>query len=168
MIDETKFKSVFKAYYNPLCNFASSIVNDKKLAQDVVQDVFTNLWAKRKSLQLGEQEKSYLFTAVKNKALEKLRKKASDADVAQVLTIMRDQSVEAQADKYLLREEINKSVRQLPPKCQQIFKLSKENGLTYSEIAEELGISVKTVENQIGKAYRMLRESLAHKVPTLH
>lgn len=163
VIDELKFQKVFRAYYNPLCNYAASIVNDRRLAQDVVQDVFTHLWAKRDSLQVGDDEKSYLFVAVKNKAIEKLRKKVSDAEVSQVLKLMAEHPVQQQAEKYVLREQINNSIRQLPPKCQEVFRMSKINGLTYSEIAEELEISVKTVENHIGKAYRLLREMLAGK-----
>lgn len=154
---------MFKTYYNPLCNFAASIVKDDKMAQDVVQDVFTHMWERRNAIAMKDNEKSYLFSAVKNKAIERLRKIASDAKVAEVLTYLQNGTVEDQADKLLLRERINHSVRQLPPKCQEIFVMSKVNGLTYTEIAEELGISVKTVENQIGKAYRLVRSMLTQQ-----
>jgi len=131
------------------------------MAQDVVQDVFTHLWERRNSISVKENEKSYLFSAVKNKAIENLRKKASDAKVTEVLKQLQGSTVEEQADRLVQRERINKSIRQLPPKCQEIFLLSKVNGLTYAEVATELNISVKTVENQIGKAYRLVRSMLA-------
>ena len=72
---------MFKEYYNPLCNFASSIIKDRKVAQDVVQDVFTKLWAKRNELNINSSEKSYLFQAVKNRAFEILRRKEHEAKV---------------------------------------------------------------------------------------
>jgi len=164
-LDSHKFKVLFRTYYNPLCNFAASIVKDDKLAQDVVQDVFTQLWEKRDKVSISENDKSYLFSSVKNKAIEKLRKIANESQLTEVLKQMQDSSLSQQADKFVLREKINNSIRQLPPKCKEIFVMSKVNGLTYTEIAEELSISVKTVENQIGKAYRLLR-SLISKVPS--
>lgn len=77
-------------------------------------------------------------------------------------------SVDEEADNYLLREFMYKSIRQLPPKCQEVFMMNKINGLTYREIAEDLDISVKTVENQIGKAYRILRELMAGRLSELN
>lgn len=159
-LDKNRFREVFKKYYNPLCNFATTIVNDHKMAQDAVQDVFTKLWDKRESLSIDTNEKSYLFQAVKNRSLELLRKKKSDSKVSKAdYSDVYDNSVELdeQAKKYMLKEYLYTSIRQLPPKCQEIFVLNKINGLTYKEIANDLDISIKTVENQIGKAYRKLR-----------
>jgi len=158
---------VFKKYYNPLCNFATTIVNDHKMAQDAVQDVFTKLWDKRESLSIDTNEKSYLFQAVKNRSLELLRKKKSDSKVSKAdYSDVYDNSVELdeQAKKYMLKEYLYTSIRQLPPKCQEIFVLNKINGLTYKEIANDLDISIKTVENQIGKAYRKLRTIMKGKL----
>ena len=160
-LDKNRFKEVFKKYYNPLCNFASTIVNDHKMAQDVVQDVFTKLWDKRDKLSIESNEKGYLFQAVKNRSLEVLRKQKNDQKIstADYKDLYVDGSeIDEQARKYMLKEFLYKSIGQLPPKCQEIFMMNKVNGLTYSEIAIDLDISVKTVENQIGKAYRKLRE----------
>ncbi|MFT6336382.1 MAG: RNA polymerase sigma-70 factor (ECF subfamily) [Saprospiraceae bacterium] len=160
-LDKNRFKEVFKKYYNPLCNFASTIVNDHKMAQDVVQDVFTKLWDKRDNLSIDSNEKSYLFQAVKNRSLEVLRKQKNDqrVSIADYNDLYVDGSeIDEQARKYMLKEFLYKSIRQLPTKCQKIFVMNKVNGLTYNEIAIDLDISVKTVENQIGKAYRKLRE----------
>ncbi len=160
-LDKNRFKEVFKKYYNPLCNFASTIVNDHKMAQDVVQDVFTKLWDKREKVTIDSNEKSYLFQAVKNRSLEMLRKRKSDMKVstADFNDInLGNSGIEEEAKNYMLKEFLYKSIRQLPPKCQKIFVMNKVNGLTYNEIALDLDISVKTVENQIGKAYRKLRE----------
>ena len=158
---------MFKKYYNPLCNYASTIVNDHKMAQDVVQDVFTKLWDKRDNISINDNEKSYLFQAVKNRSLEMLRKRKSDqkistADYNDVHVDNRE--IEEEAKNYMLKEFLYKSIGQLPPKCQEIFVLNKVNGLTYNEIASDLNISVKTVENQIGRAYRKLRLLMDGKI----
>ena len=167
-LNEHNFKLVFREFYNPLCNFSASIVKDDKLAQDVVQDVFTHLWDKRESIVISENKKSYLFSAVKNKSIEKLRQKMTEAQAANAMQRIQSSAIEIQADKYMLREHINNSIRQLPPKCREIFEMSKMNGLTYTEIAEELNISVKTVENQMGKAYRILRKVLTGKIGNIY
>lgn len=162
---------MFKQYYNPLCNFAATIVHDPKTAQDIVQDVFTKLWAKRDELSISTSEKSYLFQAVKNRSLEILRHKKQEEKYAESSMASAEVdriSVDEEADNYLLREFMYKSIRQLPPKCQEVFMMNKINGLTYREIAEDLDISVKTVENQIGKAYRILRELMAGRLSELN
>jgi RNA polymerase sigma-70 factor (ECF subfamily) len=166
-LDKNRFKEVFKKYYNPLCNFASTFVNDHKMAQDVVQDVFTKLWDKRDNLSIESNEKSYLFQAVKNRSLEMLRKQKNDQKVSTAdynALYANGSEIDEQARKYMLKEFLYKSIRQLPPKCQEIFVMNKVNGLTYNEIAKDLDISVKTVENQIGKAYRRLRELMEGKM----
>jgi len=170
VLDKNRFQQVFKQYYNPLCNFASTYVKDHKLAQDIVQDVFAKLWDKRSEIQISTNEKSYLFQAVKNRALEIIKKRNLDKRLAEenVLNIDNNTNVDEQANKYMLKEFLYKSIRQLPPKCQEIFVLNKINGLTYKEIATDLDISVKTVENQIGKAYRKLRELMGSKLSQLN
>lgn len=158
---------MFKKYYNPLCNYASTIVNDHKMAQDVVQDVFTKLWDKRDNISINDNEKSYLFQAVKNRSLEMLRKRKSDQKIstADYNDVHVDNlEIEEEAKNYMLKEFLYKSIGQLPPKCQEIFVLNKVNGLTYNEIASDLNISVKTVENQIGRAYRKLRVLMDGKI----
>ncbi|MEM9549356.1 MAG: sigma factor, partial [Bacteroidota bacterium] len=84
LLDKNKFKEVFKEYYNPLCNFAATITSDRKMAQDVVQDVFMKLWAKREELVINTSEKSYLFQAVKNRAFEILRKRQNESKLSEV------------------------------------------------------------------------------------
>lgn len=171
LLDKNRFKEVFKEYYNPLCNFAISITSDRKMAQDVVQDVFTKLWDKRNELVINSNEKSYLFQAVKNRSFELLRKRKNEAKINVSdfeESYNQEKELEDQANKFMLKEFLFNSIRQLPPKCQEIFVLNKVNGLTYSEIADDLNISVKTVENQIGKAYRKLRKLMAGKMSEIN
>ena len=163
-LDHNTFKHLFKEYYNPLCNFASSIINDKLVAQDIVQDVFAKIWHKRDDIELRSEYKSYLFSAVKNRSLEILRKAKLDAKVASNLAEMGAKiDVNKEADSFVLKEQLYNSIRQLPTKCQEVFVLNKIEGLSYVEVANKLGISVKTVENHIGKAFRILRTSMSDK-----
>ena len=117
---------------------------------------------KREVIQADNNVKSFLFQSTKNRAIEIIRRnKLNDTMVLEkTKEIESDKQLMQEADNYLMKQKIFASIRQLPPKCQQVFKMSKINGLTYSEIAAELDISVKTVENQIGKALKFLREKL--------
>lgn len=161
------FKQLFEQYYNPLCNFANAILYDSTKAEDAVQDVFVKMWQKKDALEDLEHLKSYLFRATKNKCIEYLRKLKLDQKLseesARQLEVSSTINTDDEADKYLLKEKLFNSIRQLPPKCRDVFTMSKINGLTYNEIAEELGISAKTVENQMGRALRLLREMMNTK-----
>ncbi len=105
--------------------------------------------------------KSYLFRAVKNKAVEKLRQKKSYEQMIQHFSELSAEE-DQRAERLMKMERINSSLRHLPPKCRQVFTMHKFNGLTYAEIAEELDISIKTVENHMLKAIKLLREHLAN------
>lgn len=159
--DKHEFVEMFRAYYNPLCNYANSILNNRSWSEDVVQDVFAGIWDKKNELKI-ESYKQYLFQSTRNKALEYLRKKSRQKDYVEDIKkdIINDYNITEEADKFMLKEKLFRSIRQLPPKCQKVFVMSKVNGLTYREIAQELDISVKTVENQIGRALRILRKKL--------
>lgn len=145
-----------------MCNYAFKFVQDDQQAQDVVQDVFMNFWRKKDSLNIDLKVKSYLFTAVRNKALEVLRHKkmkANHYDAVRINELLR-YDIEDEAEKYVRLEKIHVAIGGLPTKCREVFSLSKMNGLSYNEIAAHLGISVKTVENQIVRALKLLREKL--------
>ena len=162
---KAEYKRTFEEYYNPLCNFAFKIVNRKDLAEDVVQEVFVQIWQKRENIKLKASIKNYLFQSTRNKAIEILRKKKLENDYKEHELSLKTEAyeIEEEANNYMLKERLKRSIRQLPPKCQEIFVMSKMNGLTYAEIAEELDLSVKTVENQMGRALKLLREMLLKK-----
>ncbi len=159
-----EFKILFQEYYNPLCNFAKKIVVDDSKAEDAVQDVFVKLWHSKDKLNTIKYPKTYLFQATRYKCIEYLRKQTLDRELSKEnekrIELSSSLSTDEEADKYLLKEKLYKSIRQLPPKCQEVFAMSKINGLTYAEIAAELDIATKTVENHIGKALRLLREMM--------
>ncbi len=151
---------MFKEYYNPLCNFAHQILKDSRAAEDVVQDVFANVWEKKSNLTIDQNTAGYLFRSVKNKALEKIRRDKVIKDLADVSWLSKDTDIEVIANDYILKEKLSRSIELLPPKCKKIFEMNKYEGLTYREIAEKLDISIKTVEAHMGNAFRKLRKMM--------
>lgn len=155
-MDKRYFQEIFERYYNPLTNYSFKTLKDTDLAKDVVQEVFMKIWNDKIPLIKG-QEGLLLFKMVRNRSIDEIRKmKALNrVDMPHEMT---DSEVTEEHDVYMLKELIISLVRQLPPKCGEIFRLTKINGLSCSEVAETLGISQKTVENQMTIAYRKLRE----------
>lgn len=169
-MNKEEFRDLFVKYYEPLCNFADQILEDSSRAEDAVQDVFVHMWSKTKDIGALDQPKAYLFKSTRHKCIEYLRKSSNDralrAENERRIQMSASLNIEEEAEKHLLKQKLYNSVRQLPPKCREVFMLSKVNGLTYSEIAEQLGISVKTVENQMGKALRTLRNLMSDNLET--
>lgn len=149
------FESVFREHYNPLANYAYSFLKDKDDAEDVVQSVFVKIWENHQVKLEDDGIKFYLYTAVKNGCLTKLKKTVT-------VPLTGDVAAEEPVFKNNLPEDISNLIseafRQLPPQCLVIFKMSRFGKLKYAEIAAELGLSVKTVENQMGKALKIMRE----------
>mgnify|MGYP006285415453 CR=1 FL=1 len=160
-MDKTAFEALFRKFFPALMAFSLKYLPDEDDAREVVHNVFINLWDKRASLDTSQSLKSYLFTAVHNRSLNVLRdrRKFSDEDMPEISS---GENVHAQMESMELEEHINAVIAGLPEKCREIFELNRFDGLKYGEIAEKLGISVKTVENQMSKALRILREKLAH------
>ncbi len=158
-MDEQSFEKLFREYFQPLISFARKILVDEDDAREVVHKVFINLWEKREEIDLTVPLKSYLFTSVHNRSLNVIRdrKKFSSDEIPDVAGKW---DVSSQIESMELEEKIEESIRSLPEKCREIFELNRFDGLKYSEIAAKLDISVKTVENQMSKALKILREKL--------
>jgi RNA polymerase sigma-70 factor (ECF subfamily) len=160
--NKEEYKKIFQEYYNPLCNFAFKYVKREDLSEDIVQEVFVQIWQKRSQIKITSGVKNYLFQSTRNKAIEWIRRNKLESEYVEGELNKNKHSyeLEMESNAYILKEQLSRSIRQLPPKCQEIFVMSKMNGLTYAEIAEELNLSVKTVENQIGRGLKLLREML--------
>jgi RNA polymerase sigma-70 factor (ECF subfamily) len=158
-LEGQNFEGLFKEYFPSLMAFARKILGDEEEAREVVQQVFINLWEKRAALDLSTSLKSYLFTSVHNRSLNVIRdrKKFSSAEMPDVAG---EWDVSAQIESMELEGKIREGIDSLPEKCREVFELNRFEGLKYSEIAAKLGISVKTVENQMSKALKILREQL--------
>ena len=161
--NEKAFETVFRTYYGPLCVFAGSILQNEGAAEEVVQDFFVKLWEDRSRLLVQTSLKSYLFQSVKNQALNVIKHEKIKLRHAQHVV---DQAEKSDfSDLFVepgLLEAIERGIDELPEKRREIFRLSREEGLKYREIAEKLNLSIKTVEAQMGLAIKYLREKLKH------
>ncbi len=159
-LDNQAFEELFRKYFPSLMAFSRRILGNEEDAREVVHQVFVNLWEKRNDIDLSTSLKSYLFTSVNNRSLNMIRdrKKFSSEEVPESAG---DWDVSAQIESMELEEKIRGAIDSLPEKCREIFELNRFEGLKYSEIANKLDISVKTVENQMSKALKILREQLA-------
>lgn len=161
--DKEAFRFFFEKYYTDLCNFVNIYLNDPITTEDIVQDIYVYFWNKKENIHIETSVKSYLLKASKNKSLNYLRDKKARLVIQNKLAEESETSYEIPViseDNHRLQEIIKKAVESLPEKCREIYILSKEKKLTYNEISKELGISVKTVENQMGNALKKLREFL--------
>lgn len=165
--DRSAFEALFRLHYRPLCAFAMGYVKDADRSEDLVQDLFFRLWLDREKLQITTSVKSYLYSAVRNRCLNALKSQGRMRVLNEELD---DRMVEVgpMEDEHSERiARVQAAIESLPEERRKVFKLSRYEGLKYHEIAERQGISVKTVENQMGKALKTLREELADLVPLL-
>ena len=153
---------LFKKYYAYLCMIVYRMTQDKSRAEDVVQDVMLELWRKRESIEIKNAVKSYLHRSVRNKTLNLIRdeKMKFEGDEQLLEVPSGDSSVVQMMQGEDLAETLQKTYEKLPEKCRIVFALVKYEGLSYKETAQQLDISVKTVENQISKALRIFRKAL--------
>lgn len=160
--DIKAYESLFQEHYESLVRYAYKMIRDEMVAQELAQEVFIYIWEKREQIVLTGPIKNYLFSATKNKSINWLRlelpKIQNSLDVEQVELINPEKTEGLSPEK--IKTMVDKAVALLPNKCREIFVLSKFGGLTYDEIAEEMDLSKKTVENQMGIALKKLRESL--------
>jgi len=158
--NEKAFRKLFDIYYRDIYTFSLSLLKNIELAEENAQDVFLKIWLYRENLDLQQSFKSYLFTIARNQAFNFLNKAANDLVLREDI-FYTSQKSHSQGD-YSIREEDckklkKKAMKQLPPKRKQIFKMSRNEGKTYEEISQELGISVNTVKNQMSKALESMR-----------
>lgn len=158
------FDAIFRTWYAPLVRMAESLVHEPMAAEEVVQDVMLELWRRRAVLAVAESLRAYLFQSTRNRALNHLRRRRverrGEPQVARTVPESAPEADAALGEAELVRA-IDAAVGALPPRCREVFELSRVHGLRYTEIASVLEISVKTVEAQMGKALRLLRERLA-------
>lgn len=161
--DQQAFEVVFKEHYQMLCSFAFHYLKDHDESEEVVQQVFFNLWKNREQITVQKNVLGYLMQAVKNHCLNKIKKWKTEqgyvsSSVSEENTQRNtpyDQAVSSELEKKVLE-----LIDLLPPERQKVFVMSRLQGKKYKEIAELLGISVKTVENQMGKALKYMRTHL--------
>ena len=161
--DDEAFEQLFKAHYKALHAYANMILKDLAHAEELVQNLFLRLWEKRELLNVQTSVKAYLYKCIYNDSLNYLKHekvKEKYQDFAQRSMDNLSESAAAQIEMNELLQQLNIALNELPEQCRTIFQLSRFEELKYREIAEQLGISIKTVESQMGKALRILRFKL--------
>ncbi len=164
--DFIAFKSLFDKYYEPLCHYALNFTRDTYLAEDAVQEVFIKIWEKKRKMKFTRSVKSYFYTAVKNKCLDKLKSE-------RIRSIHSTHFFERE-DKFISLNEIeydefsfhlSECVEKLPSRCKEVFTWSRFHNMKQEKIASEMGISLKTVKAQIGKALKLIRDCINTSYP---
>ncbi len=158
----TSFETIFHQYYGFLCSYAEKIIKNSSAAEEIVQDFFVRFWEKREQISIQTSLKSYFFSSIKNLCLnhiqhQKIREKHKLTIVSEYKTSDLLDDVFVEID---LAKKIEESIQSLPEKRREIFRLSRESGLKYHEIAKKLNISLKTVETQMSLAIKYLRDKL--------
>ena len=161
--DKVAFEKIFRMYHKQLYYFCYSFLNQKEDAENITQDVFVKLWIKRATLDCDKSFSAFLFTMTKNRALNHIRTTIHQQIFVNQLL---DNSFEdyCQTDRQVsfneVKRNLNELITQLPPKRKEIFLLSREKGLSHKEISKHLGVSVHTVESQMSKALKFIRNGL--------
>jgi RNA polymerase sigma-70 factor (ECF subfamily) len=161
--DEAAFEALFRAFAPGLCAFVSNYVKSREPAEEIVQDLFLALWRMRASLHVESSLSTYLYQAARNRAFDWLKRerrlRKRDDGVAGAIDQL---DPAAPTERELLDMlDLQDAIDRLPPRCRLIFTLSRQQGMSHAEISSALGLSVKTVEVQIGRALRALRPSHA-------
>lgn len=167
--DQFAVKELFRRHYSGLCRFTYRLVHSREDVEDIVEGVFERIWLNREKLNLNQSIKSYLFKAVQNQAFDFLRRKENknsvlserfrSGDGEDFAVMSYSDPVQDMIDKDLATA-ISEAIKRLPHKCKLVWTLNRQEGLAYSEIADVLDISERTVENQIVRALKRLRKEL--------
>jgi len=161
------FNDLFRNHYQALCRFSFHITGSKDDAEEAVQTVFTSFWKNRKNKEISISINAYFYSSVRNASYNIMKKKNAreiNEQIAAEPSIHETQENNPKINKKKFNIFFKRALEELPEKCRSIFVLSRQEGLSYSEIAEYLQISNKTVESQMGIAYKKLRSSLKPKL----
>jgi RNA polymerase sigma-70 factor (ECF subfamily) len=159
------FKELYGRYWKKLYGEAYKRLKSKESAEEIVQEIFTNLWLKRHSLQITTTVGGYLYSIAGNRVIDRYRQELVRTKYKEAFWAVHSETDNSTEDAIMLREltyTIETEVRQLPDKCRSVYELSRNEQKTNREIALQLGISEKTVENHLTKALKRLRIGLSH------
>jgi RNA polymerase sigma-70 factor, ECF subfamily len=167
--DEQAFEALFKKYYQLLLKVAKFVIEDSEQSEELVQDIFVNVWEKRSNVNPEASFKNYMITAVRNRCYNHIKAKKKthsiDDDETWQEELVADSRTESRVNFNEMQRAIEVAIDKLPEQCKIIFQLSRYEGMSYKEIAEALDLAPKTVENQVGRALKMLRVELKDYFP---
>ena len=164
------FKELYSRYWKKLYSEAYKRLNSKELAEEIVQELFTNLWLQRHARQINSTVGGYLYHAVTNRVIDQYRKELVRNRHHEAMKVVHFEADTATEDAIMLRDltyAIETEVSHLPDKCREVYELSRKQYKSNKEIALMLGISEKTVENHLTKALKRLRAGLSHYLPVI-
>ena len=164
--DVKAFERIFRQYYTPLNLYAFSIIGQKETAEEIIQDTFYMLWKDREKLQILQSLHSYLYKTVKNRSLQFLERLNLYEQHCDNILKQSGSSVEPAPDELLEYKELEniltQTIKKMPERRKQIFRMHRMNGIKNKDIAASLSISIKTVEAEMTKAYRTIRKEIDH------
>lgn len=160
--DPAALRDIFEEHYESVCRTVHRFIKDRSQTEDIAQTVFIKLWEKRDRIDIDVSLPAYIHRMAINEALMHLRKlnRRSETELHDNLPPETTEGVEKEYLQTELQEHITSAIDTLPPKTRTVFMLSRFEDLTYREIADKMDISIKTVENQMGRALRILREKM--------
>jgi RNA polymerase sigma-70 factor (ECF subfamily) len=163
--DQVAFKTLFQQYYNALCNYSFRFFSDKNMAEEAVSEVFIKIWVKRKDILVTKSHRSFLYTSVRNQSIDLIRKQNNKQDFVQYDTTLASTSYSPEEEMQYneLAATIKKAIEALPPQCNKIFLMSRDNQMSYQQIADKLGISLKTVKTQMYRAVKKVKNYINEK-----
>jgi len=166
------FERLFKDHFKNLHAYAYTFLKDDEMAEEVVQNVFCRIWEKRDQLKTDGSIKAYLYRSVHNESLNYLKHQKVRANfgvyyAGEMEQFGNDDSASKKLLTAELQKHIEKALSELPEQCRIIFQLSRFEQLKYQQIADQMGLSIKTIENQMGKALRVMRQKLAEFLPII-
>lgn len=165
---EASFKMLFDTFYEVLTRYAFTFLNDNDEAEDIVQNVFISLWENRMKVDIHTSARALLYKSVYNASLNRIKhlkiktKHANEAMYTQELSYQHQN-----LDQKELTNKLNQALEILPEQCRKIFEMSRFQQLKYQEIADQLNLSIKTIENQMGKALKIMRSELKDYLPII-
>lgn len=161
--DEGAFRWIFENYYKDVHTYSIRFVKEKVFAEEITQDVFVKIWSQRENLKVELSFEAFIFTITKNMCFNFLKKAANEKVLASKV-FLEDNAVSVASDVPLIDAEYQeigqRAVGNLPPRCREIYTLSRNHGKSYEEISVEMGISPNTVKNQMSKALGLMRDYL--------
>ena len=159
------FDTLYRKYSRRLYKFSYSILKSTQEAENIIQDVFLNLWLNREKIEKSSSVKYYVFTIAYNSAISIIRKKARESqfiEYVKTLQDMKEEPVDLQFEYKELDERVSAIINSLPVRQKEVYQLHRIEGLKYSEIAERMNISINTIENHMSRALKTIRKKLAN------
>lgn len=161
--DDLAFAEIYNRYWNRMLTVAVNKIGNLADAEEIVQDIFISVWKRRKTLELSSTFNNYFAVAVKYQVIKLLSKRSNQKKYIDTISnkhSLLDNSTQELLDFEALKKQLSALVADLPEKCQLVYKLSRDEGMSQKQIATELGVAEKTVEAHLGKAIKLLRKNL--------